>query len=264
MPVALPFLTATAGRPAAGPRTRVFCFPHAGGSPRAFLRWQSSLGDDIEVAAFCPPGRDQRHREPRAASVAELAAGAAEAVRAAADGPFVFFGHSLGALVAFETARLLRGHPQPHHLIASGCAAPSLLPTRRVVETARLEGRAFTEAVGFFGGLPPEVVDDEEIAELLLPALRADFRMVAGYRYLPGAPLDIPVTLVNGRDDPHVDGAALRPWAREAVRPPQTHWVDGGHFHFDPDPTGVTTVLRSVTSGTGGADGERWEHVEVI
>ncbi|MEU1519796.1 alpha/beta fold hydrolase [Streptomyces sp. NPDC005811] len=264
MPPSQPFLTFAASGPDARPRTRVFCFPHAGGSPRAFLRWQSSLGEDIEVTAFCPPGREQRHREPRAASVAELAAGAAEAVRAVADGPFLLFGHSLGAVVAFETARLLRGHPHLRHLIASGCSAPSLLPTRRVVETARLEGKTFTEAVGFFGGLPPEVVADEELAQLLLPALRADFRMVAGYRYLPAPPLDIPVTLVNGRDDPHVDAAALRPWARESVRPPELHWVDGGHFHFDPDPTAVTTVLRSVASGTEDADGERWDHVEVI
>ncbi|SES05061.1 Surfactin synthase thioesterase subunit [Streptomyces sp. yr375] len=264
MPTPSPFLTSDLAGPDTRPGTLVFCFPPAGGSPRAFLPWQRALGDDAELAAFCPPGRGHRHREPHVASVAELAAGAAEAVRAAADRPFVLFGHSLGAVVAFEAARLLSGHSHLRHLIASGCSAPSLLPTRRVVDIARLEGKTFTEAVGFFGGLPPEVIADEELAELLLPSLRADFRVVAGYEYRPGAPLDIPVTLVNGRDDPHVDATALTPWERECVRPPELRWADGGHFYFEPDPTAVTAVVRSVIADARDAGGERWQHVEVI
>jgi surfactin synthase thioesterase subunit len=143
-------------------------------------------------------------------------------------------------------ARRLDGPGGPAALVASGCAAPALLPSRRVQETARLEGSRFTEAVGFFGGLPPEIVEDEVLQELLLPHLKADFRTVAGYRYRPGAPLTAPVTLVNGIDDPHVDTAGLAPWARECAGEPDRVWADGGHFYFEDVPEAVTGVLGSL------------------
>lgn len=171
-----------------GPAARVYCFPHAGGNPRSFLGWQSDLAGVAEIAGLCPPGRGNRYREPALTDVAELADAVAHEISATADRPFVLFGHSFGAVLAFEVARRIGHLPDFRHLVASGCSAPSLLPTRRVVEAARLEGREFTEAVGFFGGLPPEVMADESLQELLLPNLRADFRMVAGYAYRPAAP----------------------------------------------------------------------------
>ncbi|MFC6067319.1 thioesterase II family protein [Streptomyces ochraceiscleroticus] len=252
----------------AGPRqaARVYCFPHAGGNPRAFLGWQKDLGDDAEVVAVCPPGRGPRYREAALATVPELADGAAAAIAATADRPFVLFGHSFGAVLAFEVARRLGGLPDFRHLIASGCSAPALLPTRRVVETARLEGREFTEAVGFFGGLPPEIVADEALQELLLPHLRSDFRMVAEYAYRPAPPLDVPVTLINGSDDPHVTEAGLAPWGRECAGGLAQHWADGGHFYFDGSPGAVTDLLRSLVRGTPapGANAPVDEHVELI
>jgi medium-chain acyl-[acyl-carrier-protein] hydrolase len=250
---------------AGDPPVRVYCFPHAGGNPRSFLAWQQALGAAGRIVAVCPPGRAHRFREPTAASVDELADGAAEAI-ARTEGPFLLFGHSLGSVVAFEVARRLRGVPGLRHLVASGCSAPALLPTRRVIETARLEGREFTEAVGFFGGLPPEVVADEALAELLLPHLRADFRMVARYAYRADAPLTVPVTLVNGVDDPHVTDASLKPWARECADTPERRWVDGGHFYFEDDPGAVTGLLGSLVrvACDDGVDIDTADHVELI
>ncbi|MEU6118147.1 alpha/beta fold hydrolase [Streptomyces sp. NPDC047117] len=250
----------------AGPRraARVYCFPHAGGNPRSFLSWQKDLGEDAEVVAVCPPGRGPRYRETALTTVPDLADGAAAAIAAAADRPFLLFGHSFGAVLAFEVARRIEGLPGFRHLVASGCSAPSLLPTQRVVETARLEGRAFTEAVGFFGGLPPEVVADEALQELLLPNLRSDFRMVAEYAYRPAPPLHVPVTLINGYDDPHVTKDGLDPWERESSDKVDQHWADGGHFYFDGSPGAVTGLLRSLISGAPGANAPVDEHVELI
>jgi surfactin synthase thioesterase subunit len=242
----------------------VFCFPHAGGNPRTFLAWQPGLEEDVDIVPVCPPGRGRRYREQPPEGVPELADGAAEAILEIADRPFYLFGHSLGAVVAFEVARRLSGHRHLRHLIASGCSAPSLLPTARVVEAARLEGKAFTEAVGFFGGLPPEVVEDEDLAELLLPGLRRDFRMVAGYRYRPAAPLTIPVTLVNGDRDPHIEDAGLGPWQRECTAAPDHRWVNGGHFYFDGRPAAVTDVIRSIVHADRGVPRYGDDHVEVI
>jgi surfactin synthase thioesterase subunit len=244
------------GEPPSGGAPPIFCFPHAGGSPRAFLDWQPDLAPDAEIVAVCRPGREHRAAEA-APTIEELIAGAAAAItaRVEADGPpFYLFGHSLGALVAFEVCRRLP--VAPAHLVASGCAAPALLPSARVREIARLAGAPFAEAVGFFGGLPAEVIADEDLRDLLLPGLIADFRMAAGYQYRRGPRLTVPATLVAGRDDPHVKAAQLEPWSSEFIYPPDRRRVDGGHFYFESRPAEAVDILRAVVR----AD----QHVELI
>jgi surfactin synthase thioesterase subunit len=223
---------------------RLVCFPHAGGNSRAFLDWQPALRHDAEVVAVTVPGRGHRADEPPPADVDQLADGAAAAIAAAGDRPIILFGHSLGALVAFEVARRLRGLPALRHLVASGCAAPSLIPSERVVCAARLEGREFAQAIAFFGGLPPEVVAAEELHDLLLPNLMGDFRLVARYRYRPARPLAIGVSLVIGAEDPHVDADRIAPWRRECAAPPAEHWIGGGHFYFERGLDPIFDVLR--------------------
>ena len=260
---------------------RIFCFPHAGGSPRAFLDWQDGVGADAEIVAVCRPGREHRAAEP-APSIGELVEGAAAAITEVtiADGrPFALFGHSLGALIAFEVCHRLAagasvpgpagagtGGPEaagaggadvtPRHLIASGCSAPSLLPSQRVRDIARLTGQEFAEAIGFFGGLPPEVIADPELRDLLLPGVVADFRIAVGYRYRVRPPLALAATIVVGRDDPHVTPAAADPWRAEFTWPPDWHWVDGGHFYFDAGSEAITSILSALVR----AD----QHVELI
>lgn len=243
---------------------RIFCFPYAGGNPRAFLDWQPSMGDDAEIVAVCMPGRGHRIAEQPPSSIADLADGAAAAISTCADRPIYLFGHSLGALVAFEVARRLGHLPSFRHLVASGCAAPAVLPSQRVVRAAQLEGRAFAEAVDFFGGLRPEIIADEEVRDLLLPGLQADFRLVAGYRYHVAGPLAVDVSLINGRDDPHVGITALRRWRQECRRAPDCHWVDGGHFHFEPHPHAVLDLLRSLVLGDTSSAADVEQHVELI
>ncbi|HEU5470220.1 MAG TPA: alpha/beta fold hydrolase [Actinophytocola sp.] len=248
----------TGNRPA-HPRAHVFCFPHGGGDPRGYLGWQAGL--DAELLAVCAPGRGHRFAEPPPESIGELAVGAADAIAGHADAPIVLFGHSFGALVAFEVARLLRDTATPRHVVLSGCVAPALLPTEYLVWAAGLDGREFAEAAGRYEGLAPEIVADEELQELLLPGLRADLRLIAGYRYRPAAPLAIGATLVNGRDDWHVAENLLEPWRAEFTTPPAQHWHDGGHFYFDEYPTAVPRLLATLVSEL---DESLDQHVEVI
>lgn len=247
-------------RPGVDPSlARIYCIPHAGGSPRGFLDWQAGLADDAEIVAICRPGREHRATEP-APTIGEFIDGAATAIIEAAQAdnrPFYLFGHSLGALIGFEVGRKLvaAGIP-PHHFVASGCSAPSLLPSERVKNIAKLTGREFAEAIGFFGGLSAEVIADEEMRDLLLPGVIADFHMAVGYRYQPGPPLAIPVTVVVGRDDPHVRPEQIELWAAEFTGPVDQRWVDGGHFYFEGRPATVIGILADVVR----AD----QHVELI
>jgi len=252
-----------AGRPGQAARLadpwapRIFCFPHAGGSPRAFASWQAGL-DDAEFLAICRPGREHRVAEP-APTIEQLIDGATAAITAVteADGrPFYLFGHSLGALVAFEVCRRLPESAAPRRLLASGCSAPALLPSQRVKQIANLTGRDFAEAIGFFGGLPAEVIADEDMRELLLPALIADFHLAVGYRYRPGPRLTVPATLIVGRDDPHVKAEQIGPWDDEFTRPPDRYWVDGGHFYFEPQPAAAISLLQRLIQVD--------QHVELI
>lgn len=237
----------------------VVCFPHAGGDPRTYLAWQREL-PEVTVRVACAPGRAHRFAEPAPASLAELADDAAAAV-GDLTGPVCLAGHSLGGLIAFEVARRLPDRVR--HLVVSGCAAPSLLPTEYIVWAAGLPWDEFVEATARHEGLAREIVEDPEVAELLLAALRADVRLFAGYRYRPAEPLPVAASLVNGDDDWRVGGGVLHPWEREFTSVPDYHWRAGGHFYFTDRPGAVTDVLRAALRRDPAADAAN-DHVEVI
>ncbi len=247
------------------PRGRIFCFAPAGGDPRAFLDWQSSLGADAEILAVCLPGRGHRPDERAPASIAELADGVAAAISDFSGQPIYLFGHSSGALVAFEVARRL-GNPQAfRHLVASGCAAPSLLPSDYNVWAAGNKGRAFLDESARFLRLPPEFTSaDDEVQELLLADLRTDIDLLAGYRYLPAAPLTVGLSLICGRDDPYVERAALESWKRECETAPEYYWLDGDHFFLEQRPAAVIDILRLIVGGFSDNAAPFDEDVEVI
>src|SRR4051794_36920377 len=100
-------------------RRRLFCLPHAGGGAAAFRRWADGMAAAVEVVAVQPPGRETRFREPPFTDWRSLVVSLADALPA--DRPFALFGHSLGALLAFELARELRrrGGPPPDHLFVA-------------------------------------------------------------------------------------------------------------------------------------------------
>lgn len=258
----------TDGAPSRPDTPSVVYFTHAGGDPRARLGWQHALRPVATVRAVCLPGRGHRFDEPRPTSIDELADGAAEAIRGLPDQVVCLFGHSLGGLVAFEVARRLRDWRALRHLVVSGCAAPSLLPTEYIGWAARLPWREFVEATARHEGLAPEILEDPELQELLLPELRADVRLFADYRYRPAAPLTIGASLVNGADDWRVADGVLHPWEREFAAAPEFHWRDGGHFYFVDRPAAVVDVLRDAVqrhpaSADDSAD-DIVDHVEVI
>jgi surfactin synthase thioesterase subunit len=208
---------------------RMYCFPHSGGSAGEYMRWSDGL-DPVEVWGLQPPGRGDRIDEDPVTAMPDLVEALVEQVTF--EPPYVFFGHSLGALVAYETARALRdrGRPGPELLCLSAYQAPYL--HRPGVPVHELDGPELIDAIEReHGPLPAEVRDDPELQALVLPVLRADLTIVSTYTHVPAEPLDHPLLVLGGSDDREtLDGLAT--WSRYTTGDCHVEIFPGDHFYF--------------------------------
>lgn len=248
-----------APEPRPGARVRLVCFPHAGGGSAAFHAWARCAPAHVEVWAAQLPGREMRFREPPVARLPDLADALAAALDALpGDGGRapVLYGHSMGALLAFEVARGLRrvGRAAPAGLLLAGSAPPEPPGPQSVSSDDsrhdapdepsrhsshgppsgalhRLPEPEFLRAVRSLGGFPPGLLDDVRIRDHVLPMMRADLAAVETYRCRPEPPFDVPVTVFYGTEDTIAPGAAVRRWARHTTGPFRAVAWPGGHFH---------------------------------
>ncbi len=218
-------------RPVADPRVRLVCFPHAGGAASFFRDWPQLLAADIDVSAICYPGREDRYLEPFAADMAELAGTLAGALTPFLDRPTAFFGHSMGASVAHEVAlRLEERHGFVlDRLLVSSRAAPSRL---RSTGVSRAGDDVLLRDVRTLGGAVSGALDDPGLRELLLPVIRADYRLTDDYRPGTPRPLAAPVSAFLGDGDPHVSPQDMRAWAACTRAGFELTVLPGDHFYL--------------------------------
>ncbi|PRQ04160.1 Linear gramicidin dehydrogenase LgrE [Enhygromyxa salina] len=224
-------------------RLRLVCCAHAGGDPVAFSAWAKALPRAVSLCPLRRPGRDPRSAHAALADVHIIAHQAVEALATLATRPSALFGHSLGAVIAFEIARLLeaRGLP-PRLLIVSGREAPQVSLGRPPIADLP-DARFIAELDARYGGVPAEVRDSPELLARLLPSLRADLRAAERYHHRPGPALRCPLIVCQGRQDTSVDPSKLDGWRELSLGSFERVDFPGGHFFpFEPA-SGFSTWL---------------------
>jgi len=230
-------------KPAPAARLRLFCFPYAGGGAMIFRKWADALPSTVEVTALRLPGREGRLREEPFVSLAPLVRTINEVLEPYLDKPFAFFGHSMGAAIGYEWARLLQGERglQPLHLFVSGRRAPQYPDDDR--HTYALPEKEFVEELKRLNGTPREVLDHPELMEMMLPLLRADFSVCGGYEYSPGPPLNCPITAYGGLSDTSVTRATLEGWREHTTSTFTLRMLEGDHFFLHSSQSLLLRVL---------------------
>ncbi|MER6188153.1 alpha/beta fold hydrolase [Streptomyces sp. NPDC001652] len=217
--------------PARPPELRLLCFPHAGGSASFFHPLHLAVGAAAEVLGVQYPGRQERRAEPAPTDLDALVDGVCTELKEWTDRPLVFFGHSMGAVVAYEVARRLEWEigTGPLGLIASGRRAPGVLVEENI--HLRDEEGLITE-VRALSGTAAGLLDDPEIRAMFLPALSADYTAIETYRHRPGHEPACPITVMVGDADPRVALDHARAWARHTTGRFDMRVFPGGHFYL--------------------------------
>ncbi|OON73467.1 thioesterase II family protein [Streptomyces tsukubensis] len=218
--------------PAPGARSRLVCFPHAGGAAGTYTALSKELAPDTEVLGVQYPGRQDRAAEKGVGDIHELAAGVVEElVPLLDDRPLALFGHSMGALVAYETARLLEHeHGAPAAMLfASGRRAPS----RRREGERKIhlkDDQGLVEELRALGGTDERLLAEPALLEVILPPVRADYRAVETYRHRPGPEPRCPFTVLVGDEDPRTTMEEVDDWRLHTDGACTVEVFPGGHF----------------------------------
>ncbi|WP_433323781.1 thioesterase II family protein [Spirillospora sp. CA-294931] len=224
---------------------RLICVPHGGGGASAFLGWAELLPPGVELIAVQYPGREDRLGEPAPRDLDALVHALADAVAPLTGVPYALFGHSMGATVAYELAHELarRGLRGPVHLVASAREAPH---DEKGGDVHRGDDAALHAELARLGATDPEVLADPELRAMIFAYVREDYRLIETYRPRALPPLDCPVTVFVGEDDPDLTPGEAARWSHATRRETRLEVFPGDHFYLVPHRHAVLAELRRV------------------
>jgi surfactin synthase thioesterase subunit len=224
----------------------LFCFPSAGKGAAGYTSWRPLFPEAVEVLPARLPGREGRFREEPVTRFPDLVDQLAAQIEPLLDAPYALFGHSLGALVAFELARLLRGRgkPLPLLLMVAARSAPHLRTTTPICHLPRDE---FLNAIqDRYGSFDQEIKNNPEILHRFEPILRADFTLFDNYAYDEQPPLECPIRAYGGTRDTMISPSHLQAWDRHTVAGFTSRTFDGHHFFFEKDRTILEQLVDDI------------------
>lgn len=225
---------------------RLFCFHYGGGSASAFREWLKDLTHISELIAIQLPGREDRFTEPLIYDISLVVDQLCASIKDYLNKPFVFFGHSVGALIAFELSRVLRRKKmqQPIHLIVSGSGAPQL--PREKMPIHDLPEPQFIEEIKKYNGIPNNILDDNELMNLFSPIIRADFSLSETYKYTLENPFDFPLTALGGINDNTFDFSNLLRWKNQTTNIFTYYPFVGDHFFIKSAYNEVIQIINQI------------------
>lgn len=232
-------------RPQTG-RVSVFCLPFAGGGASAFRPWIDRAAPHLQICPVQLPGRENRLREPAIRTMDQLVDELTRALHPHFGQPFILFGHSMGATIAFELARHLLKQEKTcglQHLVVSARRPPDEASPRRPLHP--LPEREFIEELRRLRGTPEAVLADAELMTLLMPLLRADFELIETHHRAAGSGLDVNCTVMGGWQDELAE-SSLRGWRRHLQAEPELLMLEGGHFYLQDQRERILDHLASI------------------
>jgi medium-chain acyl-[acyl-carrier-protein] hydrolase len=235
-------------RPAPQPQAtkRLFCLPFAGGGASAYRKWASLLAPTIEVCPIQLPGRENRLLEIAYDNHTSLLEALLPALYPLLDKPYALYGHSMGALLAFELARSLEGcanYPGPQRVFL-GAHRAAHLPLQRL-PMADLSQEDLLKKLKEYGGFNEEVLGSPELLDLILPAVRADIKLCDTYKFEHGRLLNCPIDTLAGAMDRQTPPNTMRPWELHTRGGVDLHILNGGHFFLNTHTTEVLEIIRT-------------------
>nr|UPI48927.1 thioesterase [Micromonospora sp.] len=228
---------------------RLVCFPHAGGSASYYFPMSRAMAPEVDVLVLQYPGRQDRRHEQPVDSVPRLADDVFAVLADRLAPPFAFFGHSMGAVVAFEVARRFarEAGTAPLWFFASGRRAPS---RRRDGLVHTMDDAELVAELRRVGGTDARLLQDEELLASVLPAVRNDYRAIERYSWTPGPPVDCPVTVLVGESDPQTTVDEAMAWQDHFTGTCDLRVFPGGHFYLE---SAAAEVIETVGATLGAA-----------
>jgi medium-chain acyl-[acyl-carrier-protein] hydrolase len=235
-------------------RFRLFCLHSAGSSAGQFRSWVAPAKPQIRITAVQLPGRESRFGETPVTDLRALIERLGPALRPHMDRPFALFGHSLGALVAFELVRWLREAKLalPLHLFVASRPAPQIVDNRPALDLLPIP--ELLRALEDYGGIDPRLLNEEDMG-WFLPTIRADFRLNRTYRHEFQAALPVAITAFYGCDDPFCSGPEMEAWSAQTGAQFSIHRMPGAHFFLRSQCANIVAhVLETLTASSNELD----------
>ncbi|KAL4230489.1 hypothetical protein ACF0H5_010871 [Mactra antiquata] len=219
---------------------RLYCFPWAGGGASFYSNWGKHIPDHIEVYGVCLPGRETRFKDPVCNNLSQILDEVTSAILSSCKGkPFAFWGHSMGALLTYEVARILKlqHNIEPVHMFVSGISAPHSEKRKKTTLNVREYSKEeFIELMRKLGGTPKEILENKDMMDIFVPPLRADYELIPQFSYdtpaSRSAVFSCPVDVFDGKDDIEHD---LQGWKDITTGSFSITMIDGQHFYLKED-----------------------------
>jgi medium-chain acyl-[acyl-carrier-protein] hydrolase len=229
------------------PKIKLFCFPYAGGSTQIYQPWINRLHPEIELTPVELSGRGQRFNEPLYKDFDDLISDIFRKIQYdIMETPYAFFGHSLGALIAFELLHKINAQnlPFPKHVFYSGKSAPNVENKRRILFHS-LEPEEFKVKIMELGGTPPVIFENKELEALFMPILKNDFKMAETYEFKKGRKVyDGEITVLLGKEDA-LTASQCHEWSKCTSGMCKLIYLNGGHFFINHQTDAILSIVNN-------------------